>query len=43
VDVAEWKKELDSIREHYKKFGDRLPKELIDELDGLEKRLNAAK
>jgi phosphoenolpyruvate carboxykinase (GTP) len=43
VDVAEWKKELDSIREHYKKFGDRLPKELTEELAGLEKRLNAAK
>jgi len=35
----EWKNELASIREHYAKFGDRLPAELIKELEGLEKRL----
>jgi phosphoenolpyruvate carboxykinase (GTP) len=39
VDVKEWKKELEDIREHYRKFGSRLPSELSDELAGLEKRL----
>jgi phosphoenolpyruvate carboxykinase (GTP) len=40
VDVNEWKKELDTIKEHYKKFGDRLPKALWDELSALESRLS---
>jgi phosphoenolpyruvate carboxykinase (GTP) len=39
VDVKEWKKELEGIKDHYKKFGSRLPKALSDELAGLEKRL----
>jgi phosphoenolpyruvate carboxykinase (GTP) len=39
VDVEEWRDELPSIEEHYAKFGDRLPSELRDELDGLRKRL----
>ena len=39
VNQDEWKDELASIREHYAKFGDRLPAELIKELEGLEKRL----
>jgi phosphoenolpyruvate carboxykinase (GTP) len=39
VDVKEWKKELEGIKEHYKKFGSRLPVALGDELAGLEKRL----
>jgi phosphoenolpyruvate carboxykinase (GTP) len=39
VDVKEWKKELEGIKEHYKKFGSRLPLALGDELAGLEKRL----
>lgn len=38
VDREEWLKEVASIREHYAKF-DRLPKELADQLDALEKRL----
>ncbi len=41
VDKAGWLKEVASIREHYARFGDRLPKELADELDALEKRLQA--
>jgi len=32
VDVLEWKKELEGIREHYKRFGSRLPSALNDEL-----------
>jgi hypothetical protein len=31
------------IKEHFAKFGDRLPKGLSDELSGLEQRLKAAK
>ena len=34
-----WKDEVAGIREFYKQFGDKLPKELSDELDALEKRL----
>jgi phosphoenolpyruvate carboxykinase (GTP) len=39
VDAREWKKELEGIKEHYQRFGSRLPSELRDELAGLEKRL----
>lgn len=41
VDKDEWLKEVASIREHYAKFGDMLPKELATQLDALESRLNA--
>ena len=41
VNKEEWVKEIASIREHYKKFGDKLPQELTDELNALEKRLQA--
>ncbi len=39
VDPALWKQEVAGIREFYAKFGDKLPQELRDELDALEKRL----
>lgn len=39
VDTETWKKEAEGIKEFYKKFGDRLPKELNDELAALESRL----
>lgn len=39
VDKDLWKEEAKGIREFYAQFGDRLPKELSDELDALEKRL----
>jgi phosphoenolpyruvate carboxykinase (GTP) len=39
VNKDEWLGEVASIREHYKKFGDKLPKELADQLNSLEKRL----
>ena len=35
----EWKKEIPGIREHFAQFGKRLPKELNEELDELQKRL----
>jgi phosphoenolpyruvate carboxykinase (GTP) len=41
VDKNEWLNEVASVREHYAKFGDKLPKELADQLDALEARLNA--
>jgi phosphoenolpyruvate carboxykinase (GTP) len=40
IDVAGWKAELEDIRtKHYPKFGDRLPKELKEQLETIEKRL----
>lgn len=39
VDKNEWLKEVASIREHYAKFGDKLPKALAAQLDALEQRL----
>lgn len=40
VDTETWKKEAEGIKEFYKKFGDKLPKELNEELSALESRLN---
>ncbi len=43
VDKEGWLKEVESVRnEHYPKFGDKLPRKLAAELDGLEERLNKA-
>lgn len=39
VDKEEWLNEIESIREHYARFEERLPKALSDELDALEARL----
>lgn len=39
VDKEEWLNEVASIREHYAKFGSKLPQELNAQLDALEKRL----
>ena len=41
VDNAKWAKEAAGVEEFYKKFGDKLPKELRDELNGLEERTKA--
>ena len=43
VDVQGWLDEVPRIKEHFAKFGDRLPKGLHDEVTGLEQRLKAAK
>ena len=40
VDINLWKQEADGIEEFYKKFGDKLPSELKDELKNLKARLN---
>ena len=39
VDRDLWRDEAAGIRAFYRQFGDKLPKELADELDGLEARL----
>ena len=39
IDNAQWKKETESMGEHFKQFGDRLPKALAQELEGLKSRL----
>ena len=41
VDRALWKAEAEGIRTFYQQFGDKLPKELAQELENLEARLNA--
>jgi len=43
VDIDGWLAEVPLIRQHFAKFGDRLPKGLQDEVAALEKRLLAAK
>jgi phosphoenolpyruvate carboxykinase (GTP) len=42
VDTKEWKAELVSIASHFEEFGDRLPKALLEQLEELKKRLDAA-
>jgi len=39
VDVAQWRAECASTREHFASFGDQLPAALVEELDALESRL----
>lgn len=41
VNKDEWLREVASIKEHYAKFGSKLPKELTAQLEALEKRLQA--
>lgn len=41
VDKEEWLREVASIREHYEKYGEKLPKELAAQLEALESRLKA--
>lgn len=39
INVSEWLDEVTSIREYYQTIGEKLPKELLDELNQLERRL----
>ena len=39
VDRDEWLKEVELIKEHYEKFGAKLPSTLDDQLSALEQRL----
>jgi phosphoenolpyruvate carboxykinase (GTP) len=43
VDVEAWLAEVHGVGEYYAKFGDRVPGELGDELDALQKRLEEAR
>ena len=43
VDIAGWRAETPLIRQHFEKFGSRLPQGLRDEVAALEKRLQEAK
>jgi phosphoenolpyruvate carboxykinase (GTP) len=40
VNVDDWRNEVPLIREHFATFGDRLPSELNDQVDDLERRLS---
>jgi len=40
VDDGAWKAELPGIREYFTGFGERMPRELLDQLDALEARLS---
>jgi phosphoenolpyruvate carboxykinase (GTP) len=42
VDREEWSGEVESVRDHFKQFGSKLPKGLEEELAGLEERLKMA-
>ena len=39
IDVAGWLDNVENLRDYYKKFGERMPEKLVDELDRLEERL----
>ncbi len=39
VNKDEWLNEVESIRKHYANYGEKMPKELFNQLDSLEKRL----
>jgi len=39
VDNDEWLREAESITEHYKNYGEKLPKELLSQLEALKERL----
>lgn len=41
VDIKGWLEEVESVKENYKGYGDKLPQELVDQLAALEKRLEA--
>jgi phosphoenolpyruvate carboxykinase (GTP) len=42
VDIEGWSNELPVMKQHFEKFGSRLPKGLRDELNALEQRLASA-
>lgn len=42
VDINEWQQQIPLFRDHYAKFGDKLPPELTNQLDALEQRLSEA-
>jgi len=40
VNNEEWEKEIPGIKEHFARFGNKLPEELNNELSALEERLS---
>ncbi len=40
IEKDEWLAEVESIKEHYAKYGENMPKELVEQLNALEARLN---
>ena len=40
MEVAGWKNEMESVKELYARFGDKLPQELTDQLSALKRRLD---
>jgi phosphoenolpyruvate carboxykinase (GTP) len=42
VDAEEWREEIALVREFFDEFGDKLPGELRDALDGLERRIEGS-
>jgi phosphoenolpyruvate carboxykinase (GTP) len=42
VDPEEWRAQLPRLREHFATFGDKLPDELAEQLDALERRLGGS-
>ncbi len=42
VDPDEWREQLPQLRDHFETFGDRLPAELVAQLEALERRLGDA-
>ena len=43
MDLEGWLAEVRGVREYYEKFGDRVPKELEEELVALKRRLQEAR
>ena len=41
LEKEEWQAEVESIKEHYASYGEKMPKELKDQLKALEARVNA--
>ena len=41
IDTEAWTKEVESIREFFEEFGQRMPKQLLDELEKLDSRIKA--
>ncbi len=42
IDTEQWKAQLPQVKEHFAQFGDRLPAELREQLEGLESRLGGS-
>jgi phosphoenolpyruvate carboxykinase (GTP) len=43
VDETGWRAEAANVRAYYRQFGDRLPRELIEQLEALERRLDESR